>query len=220
MTRMHVVPAAAGAALLYAARQYYRNWGTTKQECQQKFPGDKLVRSPALQSTEGVLIDAPVDAVWPWLLQMGQDRAGFYTFEAMESLLGLDYHGDDTIHPEWQRLAPGDPIRLAPPGWLGRRDGLLLRVAQIVEKQSIVLTGAPPEFPWTAVWSFHLEPHWENQCRLLVRTRAGLRHPGQLFVTELASPVVALTVRGMLLGIRDRAEAAVPAGHSNQFAGQ
>jgi hypothetical protein len=198
--------AAAVSALLYAGRRYYRNWGTTKRECRQKLPGDELVRAPALQSTEGVWIDAPVDVVWPWLTQLGQDRAGFYTFEAVEGLLGVDFHGDTTIQPEWQRLSPGDPMRLAPPGWLGRQHGLLLAVAQLVENQTIVLSGAPPEFPWHAVWSFHLEPHFDNQCRLLVRTRAGLRHPGQLFVTELAGPAVTLAVRGMLLGIRDRAE--------------
>lgn len=208
MTSRHVMEAVAVSALLYGARRYYRNWGTTKQECRQKLPGDELVRSPALQSTEGVWIDAPVEAVWPWLTQLGQDRAGFYTFETIESLLGLDFQGDTTIHPEWQQLSPGDPVRLAPPGWLGRKNGLLLTVARIVDNSTIVLGGAPPDFPWHAVWSFHLEPHYDGQCRLLVRTRAGLRHPGQLFVTELAGPAVTLTVRGMLLGIKERVETA------------
>jgi hypothetical protein len=208
MTRTHVPEAVAVSALLYAARRYYRNWGTTKQECRQKLPGDELVRSPVLQSTEGVWIDAPAEAVWPWLTQLGQDRAGFYTFETIESLLGLEFQGDTTIHPEWQRLTPGDAIRLAPPGWLGRNNGLLLTVARIVENETIVLSGAPPEFPWHAVWSFHLEPHFDDKCRLLVRTRAGLRHPGQVFITELAGPAVTLAMRGMLLGIKDRAEKA------------
>lgn len=209
MTRTHVTEAVAIiSALLYGVRRYYRNWGTTKQECRQKLPGDELVRSPALQSTEGVWIDAPVEAVWPWLTQLGQDRAGFYTFETIESLLGLEFQADTTIHPEWQRLSPGDPVRLAPPGWLGRKYGLLLTVSRIVENQTIVFSGAPPEFPWHAVWSFHLESHYDDQCRLLVRTRAGLRHPGQLFITELAGPAVTLTVRGMLLGIKERAEMA------------
>ncbi|WP_020100072.1 hypothetical protein [Mycobacterium sp. 360MFTsu5.1] len=208
MTRTHIAAAAAGGAvLLYAARRYYRNWGTTKEEYRRQLPGDELVGSPALQSTEGVLIDAPVRVVWPWLMQLGEDRAGFYTYAGLEGLLSRDYHGDHAIRPEWQRLEPGDPIRLAPPGWLGRSDGVLLRVASVVDKRSIVLRGTPPEFPWDAVWSFHLEPHWDDQCRLLVRTRAGLRHPGQVFVTEAAGPVVSLTVRGMLLGIKERAEA-------------
>lgn len=216
MTGTQIVEAAVGAALLYAARRYYRNWGTTKQECERQLPGDGLVRSPALQSTEGILIDAPVDAVWPWLVQLGQDRAGFYTYQTLESLLSRDYHGDQAIRPEWQRLGPGDPIRLVPPGRLGGRGDVLLRVAHVVDKKSIVLRGTPPEFPWDAVWSFHLEPHWDDQCRLLVRTRAGLRHPGQVFVTEAASPVVSLAVRGMLLGIKERAEATVMSARTPQ----
>lgn len=214
MTRTHVIGAAATAALLYAARRYYRNWGTTKDECHQRLPGDELVRPPVLQSTEGIVIDAPVDAVWPLLAQLGQDRAGFYTYQALANLFRPDHHDDHTVGPERQQLTPGDPVALTPPGRLGRRDGVLLRVIQVRDKRSIVLRGTPPEFPWDAVWSFHLEPHWEHQSRLLVRTRAGLRHPGQVFVTEMAGPVVTLTVRNMLQGIKARAEAAADAPHA------
>ena len=60
--------AIAGAGLL-AARQYYRNWGTTKEECDKTLPGDELVSQPAVQTTEGIWIDAPAAAVWPWLVQ-------------------------------------------------------------------------------------------------------------------------------------------------------
>src|SRR5207344_965174 len=95
--------AAVGVALLYAARRYYRNWGTTKEECRMRLPGDELVGSPAVQSTEGVWIDAPPDAIWPWLVQMGQDRGGLYTYEALENLIALRYRNADQIHPEWQR---------------------------------------------------------------------------------------------------------------------
>ena len=72
---------AGAVALLYAARRYYRNWGTTKEECQLWLPGDELVRRPAVQTTEGVWIDAPPKAIWPWLVQMGQDRGGLYSYE-------------------------------------------------------------------------------------------------------------------------------------------
>ena len=74
MVSRGVVAAAAGAGLL-AARRYYRNWGTTKEECDSALPGDDLVGEPAVQSTEGIWIDAPAAAVWPWLVQLGQDRA-------------------------------------------------------------------------------------------------------------------------------------------------
>ena len=198
--------AAVSVALLYAARRYYRNWGTTKEECRMRLPGDELIGSPAVQSTEGVWIDAPPDAIWPWLVQMGQDRGGLYTFEALENLIALHYRNADQIHPEWQRLQPGELVRLAPTGWLGRRDGVTLQVADVIDKEAIVLRATGPHLPWDAVWSFHLVPRWEDRCRLLVRTRARLRHPGEVLITELAGPMTALITRGMLLGIKRRAE--------------
>lgn len=166
---------ARGAAVtgaLYAARRYYRNWGTTKEECQMTLPGDELVGSPAVQTTEGVWIDAPADVIWPWLVQMGQDRGGLYSYEALENVVGLRYRNADKIHPEWQHLAPGDVVRLVPKGWMGLREGVALPVAQVIERKSVVLRGEPPGLPVDAVWSFHLQPHWEDRCRLLIRTRA------------------------------------------------
>ena len=197
---------AAGVALLYAARRYYRNWGTTKEECRMGLPGDELVRSPAVQTTEGVWIEAPPGAVWPWLVQMGQDRAGIYSYQTLENLVGLDYHNADRIHPEWQRLAAGDVIRLARKGWMGLPDGITFTVADVVEQQSIVLRATAPRHLRDAVWSFHVMPHWEDRSRLLIRTRTPLRRPGQVLATELAGPAKAALTRGILLGIKRRVE--------------
>ena len=124
MIKRTTTRAVTAAALLYAARRFYRNWGTTKEECRMSLPGDKLVDPPAIQTTEGVWIDAPASAVWPWLVQMGQDRGGLYSYETLENLFGLRYHNADRIHPEWQRLARGDLVRLAPKGWMGIRGGI------------------------------------------------------------------------------------------------
>src|SRR5512139_232001 len=191
--------------VLYAARRFYRNWGTTKEECRMRLAGDELVDGPVLQTTEAVWVDAPASAVWPWLIQIGQDRGGLYTYEALENFAGLDYRNADRIHPEWQHLAPGDTVRLVPKGWMGLRDGLTLRVVEVTESESIVLRTVHPEL-WDAVWSIHVVPHWEDRCRLLVRIRTRLRHPGQVLVSELAGPPVALVTRGMLLGIKRRAQ--------------
>ena len=197
--------AIAGAGLL-AARQYYRNWGTTKEECDKTLPGDELVSQPAVQTTEGIWIDAPAAAVWPWLVQMGQDRGGMYTYEKLENLVGLARRNADRIHPEWQHLAVGDVIRLVPRGWMGLREGIALPVVQLIPGESIVLRMQPPQVPVDGVWSFHVVPHWEDRCRLLVRTRARMRVPGEALGAEAAGPVMALLTRGMLLGIKRRAE--------------
>jgi hypothetical protein len=197
--------AIAGAGLL-AARRYYRNWGTTKEECDTALPGDELVSQPAVQTTEGIWIDAPASAVWPWLVQMGQDRGGMYTYEKLENLVGLQHRNADRIHPEWQHLAVGDVIRLVPRGWMGLRNGIALPVVALVEGESIVLRLQPPDVPVDGVWSFHVVAHWEDRCRLLVRTRARMRVPGEALGAEAAGPVMSLLTRGMLQGIKRRAE--------------
>ena len=203
-----VVGSAAAGAGLYAARRFYRNWGTSKEECGTPLAGDELVGRPAVQTTEGIWIDAPATAVWPWLVQMGQDRGGLYSYESLENLVGLKYRNAEQLHPEWQQLAVGDVIRLVPRGWMGLRDGIALPVAMLVEGQSIVLRQEPGGLPWDGVWSFHVLPRWEDRCRLLVRSRTRMRLPGEIFGAELSGPVVSLMTRGMLLGIKRRAEQA------------
>lgn len=201
-----VLLAGAAGALLYAARRYFRDWGTTKFECGSPLPGDRLVRRPVLQATEAVTIDAPAEAVWPWLVQMGQDRGGLCSYEKLENTLALRYRNADRLHDEWQHLAEGDAVRLVPKGWLGVDDGIELRVTEIDEGRDIVLFGEPPGVPCTGVWSFHLMPRGADRCRLLIRSRLGLRHPGEVALAELFGPVRALLTRGMLLGIKRRAE--------------
>jgi hypothetical protein len=203
MTR-RIAKAVALLAALYGARRYYRNWGATKAECQMLLPGDNLVANPAIQTTEAVYIDAPVSAVWPWLLQMGQDRGAFYGYEGLKYLAGFRHHDADQIHSEWQELQVGDLVRLAPEGWMGLSDGVTLTVAEIVPEKYIVLNATRDGLRGNAVWSFHLQPHWEDRVRLLTRARFGLRHPGQVFAMELVKPLIALGTRGLLLGIKHR----------------
>ncbi|MGB9225399.1 SRPBCC family protein [Mycobacterium sp.] len=172
---------AALLAVLYCARRYYRNWGATKAECQMRLPGDTLVSDPVIQTTEAVNIDAPASVVWPWLLQMG-------------------------LQPESQQLAVGDVIRPTPEGWLRLPTGMKLTIAEIVPEKYVVLDATQSNRRWNAVLSFHLQPHWEDRVRLLIRARIALRHPGEVFVMELARPLMALGARGLLLGIKRRAE--------------
>lgn len=201
-----VVKLGAAAALLYAARRYFRDWGTTKAESGSHFPGDRLVHPPVLQATEAVWIDAPAEATWPWLVQMGQDRGGLYSYERLEKTLGLQYRNADQLHDEWQHLAEGDGVRLVPRGWLGLDDGVEMRVAELVEGKTIVLFAEPPAVRWTVVWSFHLMPRGTDRCRLLIRSRLGLRHPGEVMLAEVFGPARALLTRGILLGVKRRAE--------------
>jgi hypothetical protein len=176
-------------AVLYAARQYYRNWGATKEESLLRLPGDNLIGDPVVQATEAVYIDSPQSTVWALLAQMGQDR-----------------EDAERVRPESQHLEPGDVVRLAPRGWMGRKDGLRMCVAEIEPEKYIVLRAMRPRRLWDAVWSIHVLPHWEDRVRLLVRVRIGLRHPGEVLAVELARPLIAMTTRRFLIEFRHRVE--------------
>lgn len=197
-----IVRIATGVAALYLARRYYRNWGTTKEECQIRLPGDQLVGDPAIQATEAVWIDAPPSAVWTWLSRLAQDR-GVLRDEALTNLIGFRFHNADGVDLEGQQLAMGDVLHLAPRGWLG--DGLTFSVVATTPERSIVLRATSPNLP-PAVWSFHLEPHWDDRSRLIARVRVGLRHPGEVFALELARPAIVLTTRSVLRDIKRRAQ--------------
>lgn len=173
---------AALAALLYGARRYWRNWGTTKQECAQPLPGDELLHAPKVTTTEGVLVDRPVAQVWPWAVRLGRSRT------------------DD------RDLTVGDTVCLVPPGRFGIRAGIALPVVKVVPGETIVLHGAPPAIPWDIVWSVHLISRWDDRCRLLVRTRVGLRHPAEFLLTALSGPLNSALNRRLLVGIKRRAE--------------
>ncbi|WP_396929151.1 SRPBCC family protein [Mycolicibacterium sp.] len=196
----------ATAAVLLAARQFFRNWGTTKAECSMPLPGDDLVGQPAVVTTEGVTIDRRPEAVWPWLIQIGQDRAGFYAYEKAQTLVGLDYHGANEIHPEWQHLAEGDTVRLAPRGWLGLKDGIVVTVARLEAGRSLVLRTAGSRSFWDAIWSLNVVPSGDDHTRLLIRTRVPLRQPGAVLGAELIAPAKAFITRAILLGVKQRAE--------------
>lgn len=201
-----IIEIAALFAMLYGARQYYRNWGATKAECQMLLPGDNLVADPAIQTTEAVDIDGPPSAVWPWLLQMASESTGFRGWEGLKHLAGLHHHDADRIQLELRRLAVGDVVRLAPEAWMGLSGGVTASVVEMVPENYIVLKTTRPDLQWNGVWSFHLEPHWQGQVRLLARVRIALRHPGEVFAVELARPLIALGSRGLLLGVKHRVE--------------
>jgi hypothetical protein len=96
--------------------------------------------------------------VWRWLVQIGQDRGGMYSYDRLENILGLRIHSTDRIREEWQHLDAGDRVRLVPKGWLGVKDGFALPVERVNPGRAIVLREQPPQQPWDAVWSFHVIP--------------------------------------------------------------
>lgn len=145
-----------GLSLIYplVIRPWMLRWGATDEEARMPLPGDELVPNPAFESTRAVTIHAPVDAVWPWLAQIGQDRGGFYSYEWLEDLAGARIDNADRIHPEWQHRAVGEIVHLHPASGL--------EVTFFEPNRAVVLKG------WGA---FVLEPIDAHRTRLLARSR-------------------------------------------------
>ena len=203
-----------GAGVLVAgiARVRLRNWGATPAEIEATHAGDDLVAGPVSTSTYAVTVEAPADVVWSWLVQIGQDRGGMYSYEWPENVFGLDIHNTDQIRDEWQQLAVGDEVRVVPRGKLGMRDGYAFRVELIDPPRALVLRQQPPEHPWDSTWAFLVVPVSADRTRLLSRSRTA-KLPGAAGAVarigaELMGPVILLMTRKMLLGIKERAELA------------
>ena len=169
------------------------NWGSTREERTKPLPGDEFGDSSAPQRTSALTIRAPAGEVWKWLVQIGQDRGGFYSYTFLENLVGAGIRNTNEIRPQWQELRAGDAVRLA------RDDGVVQpKVLAVEPGRSLVL-----EF-WGA---FVLEPAPGGSCRLLVRSR-GVGKPLARFILSLVlDPIHFLMQRRMLLGIKALAEA-------------
>ena len=100
--------------LLPFLRGYRTRWGSTEEEATADLPGDKLVRNPKLRMTWGITINAPIADVWPWVVQMGQGRGGFYTYQFLENIVGCQILNADRILPEHQHIPLEAGVYLAP----------------------------------------------------------------------------------------------------------
>jgi hypothetical protein len=177
-------------AYCLAIRPWHRRWGATEEEVNLALPGDELVPEVGYEHTRAVTIRAPAEAVWPWLVQIGQDRGGFYSYEWLENLAGCDIHNADRIHPEWQDVTAGDPLAIVR-GWG-------TRLAEVMPGRALVIAG------WG---TYAIRPIDAHTCRLLARARhpKGWASLAYLLTVEIPHFVME---RKMLLGIKARAERA------------
>lgn len=167
---------------LAAATRLGRNVGAVPTEVAALLPGDALAPAAGRVSTRAVRIAAPPAAVWPWLVQMGYGRGGWYAIDALERALGVGEFATggsaDRVVPELQELAIGDRIPLS--------EQLHLVVAHLAAPRSLVLV--LPAAPLSWVWSYELRPVYARagpaaavrgnqavETRLVVRTHMGAR---------------------------------------------
>jgi hypothetical protein len=131
------------AAVVVAIRPIYLRWGTTATERVASLRGDQLNPDARHRIDHATTTHAPVDPVWPWLVQLGQDRGGFYSYSRLERMVGDHVQNADRIHPEWQHLQAGDLVRAVQPDYLGGRFGDVgWRVIDVVPGRAMILDKA------------------------------------------------------------------------------
>ena len=102
----------AGYVLFF--QRWCLTWGARDDEVAAQLPGDELLPDAGLVTTRAVTIDAPPEAIWPWLVQMGSGRGGAYSYDWIENLLGLNMHSANEILPRYQHIAVGDELPMGP----------------------------------------------------------------------------------------------------------
>jgi hypothetical protein len=202
---------AVSAAVVAGSRvyvRYSRDWGSSAAERAMALPGDDLVPGVASQSTMAITIAAPPDDVWPWLVQMGVDRAGFYTHTWVENgLFRLGVRNAERIEPAWQELRVGDRLRFTQPGSGSPLEGPI--VTAIEPGRALVACNGDDPTTCFGSWQFVLRPTAEGGTRLILRSRSAEDRPRAFRILDpVLEPGYVYMDIGMLRGIRDRAEQA------------
>jgi hypothetical protein len=200
------------------AQPWYQNWGATPAEAKAPLPGDELVPHPKAVSTRAVTIDAPPEVVWPWIVQVGMKRAGWYTYDWFYDMTGssgfVDGHSSDRIVPVLQNVKLGDTISI--------NSAIGYKVAVLDEPRAFVLLsrggakpgetyelGHEPAEYMNTTMGWVLEPLPGNRTRLILRILAD--GAGTAHTITSAPPLEmggGVMSRANLLGIKQRAEAA------------
>lgn len=192
-------------------RPWHECWGATDEEVDAQLPGDELTAEPAAQVTRGISIDAPAEDVWPWVIQIGADRGGFYSYDWLENSFGLGIHSADEIVPEWQERAVGDLVygdAKGSGGWyvmeIRPKEALIVKVANLKTSRPL-RRDEPPAF-WEFTWAFVLKEQENATTRLLVRERVGFGSKISQFLMAPIGLVSFIMTRKMMHGIKARAE--------------
>lgn len=182
------------AALAARYRTWHLTWGATYDEATGRMPGDDLIGSAGFVATRAISIAAPPDSVWPWLVQVGVGRAGFYSYDWIDN---LGHDSAQKVLPQFQRPSVGD---LAAPMTSKTNDGSAFRVASVDEPRALV---------WSkpgSTWAWRLTRDETGGTRLVTRLKARYELGPFLPVTVMLMEIGDFPMmRRMLLGIAERA---------------
>jgi hypothetical protein len=185
---------ALSAVLWLVYRPWALSWGSTDEEISRTMPGDEVIPNPTFNATRAVTIDATPENIWPWIVQIGYLRAGFYSYDSLDND-GIP--STETILPEYQDLQVGDLIPLSKTA--------NVRVTELEPAKSLVLV-FEVEGTWSnATWVWGLEPLNDHQTRLVTRLRANAKSIRSRLFLDLGEIIM---MRKCMLGIKRRAECA------------
>jgi hypothetical protein len=192
---VHDLPALMTAPLY---RKWHRHWGATTAEIAESLPGDALLAHAQFRSTRAITINAPPDAVWPWLVQVGCGRAGFYSNDLLDN---LGHPSATTIVADLQNIEIGQWIPMSPTPTPSDRTAFKVRSFEVHES---LLWGKPD-----GTWAWRLTPVEDNGTRLVTRIHAvyDWQHPLTAVFGMLLMEFGDFAMqRRMLRGIKARAE--------------
>lgn len=194
-TAFLLTAAAAATAGVYLRflRPWQLTWGATPEEVARALPSDHLVPHPTFNATRAISIDAPPEAVWPWLVQAGVTRAGWYSYDLLDN---LGRRSARRIVPELQGLAVGDLVPMSPDGKRG------LRVHSMDQPHSMVWGD-----PGDTTWAWQLDRNADGTTRLVARVRSQYQWLSPTIAFSLLLELADIwMMRKMLLNLRERAE--------------
>jgi len=182
--------------VMFALLPWMDKWGATDDEITASFSGDELVPSPRLLYTRAVTVNAAPEQIYPWIVQLGADKGGMYSYTWLEGLIQCPQTNADRIHEEWQDLKVGDKVLMCkndmPPGY---------EVAKIEPNRAIVM-GHQTDGTWTDIWQLILVPQSGGTTRLVVRSRNSLEG----WFWDAIRPGEFIMMSRMMLTIKERAE--------------
>lgn len=173
-------------------RPWYLRWGATDAEIAMSLPGDQFTHNPTAISTRAITIHAPAAVVWKWLVQTGQGRGGFYSYDWLENLFTAEMQNADRVSAAYQDLRVGDWVLMHPMGKTNK--AMRGEVAFVEPERAIVLEGG---------WGWYLVPIDAQTTRFIVRYT---NYEDPLYYYTVFEQAHFIMESGMMLGIKARAE--------------
>ena len=175
-------------------RPWQLRWGARDEEINRSMPGDDIVKKPSFNATRAVTINASPDKIYPWIVQIGLNRAGWYSYDLLDNLARKSA---ESILPEFQKIAIGDLIPMSPDGKQG------LWVKEFSENEWMLWWDKIGDTTWA--WGIYSEG--ERCCRLVTRVRKKYRW---LSLSAIFNLIIEFfdfpMMRKCMLGIKKRAE--------------